>query len=202
MKTLDQIGVENGTDKSSLHHGYLNYYESLFSKYKQKKITLVEVGVQFGYSINTWLEYFKYALIHGVDIATDYNSNNPRYTFWKGDQRDRGFWSGFVNAIKTVDIVIDDGCHQGDAQKATFECLWPILNPNGIYIVEDWFTTYDPHFKSSMSGTEWLSGVIGDLNWNAKSYYGKPTQEVKVSDYEKSLGEIILRKGLVIIRKA
>lgn len=42
------------------------------------------------------------------------------------------------------DIIIDDGSHIGTEQIATFNNLWPSLNPGGWYVVEDLFAAYDP----------------------------------------------------------
>ena len=39
--------------------------------------------------------------------------------------------------ITNIDIVIDDGSHKVIDQVTTFNILYPRLNPNGIYIIED-----------------------------------------------------------------
>ena len=48
---------QHGSDKGT-HHSYIDVYESLFLKYKDKKINLLEIGVNRGYSLYTWKNYF------------------------------------------------------------------------------------------------------------------------------------------------
>lgn len=200
--TLDEIGKKNDTDKSSVYHNYLNYYESIFSPFKSLDIEMVEIGVQFGFSIKTWLEYFPKAHIHGVDVANDFRCSDPRYTFWGLDQRNRDQWQHFIDVVRQVDIVIDDGCHNADAHKTTFECLWPILNPGGMYIIEDVYTWWDIYFNSPVSGPDWIRDLIASLNWHGKDYYGKPSPKLPASEFEKSIESITLRRGLAVIRKS
>lgn len=200
--TLDEIGNSFGTDKGSIStHNYLDYYDYLFGLLREEPIVLVEIGVQFGYSIKMWLEYFTQAKIHGIDIVADYSCSNPRVRLWTGDQRDVNFWNRFKSEVPYADIIIDDGCHNADAQKITFESLWPLLKSGGTYIIEDWFTVYDPHFASPVSGSDWLASLVASLNWNGKSYHGKPGPVGVVTDFEKSIHSIVLRKGLVVIKK-
>jgi len=199
--TLDEIALKHKTDKASSHHGYCSIYASLFHRLTNP-ITLIEIGVQFGNSIQTWLEYFPQAVIHGIDILEEFKTNNPRFKFWLGDQRDSRFWSRFIDVVREADIIIDDGCHNADAQQITFECLWPILKHGGYYIIEDWFAIYDPHFSSPVSGREWLDTLIAALNWNGHEYHGKPTPPQPVTAFQKSIQSITLYKGLVILKKA
>ncbi|MFT5201626.1 MAG: hypothetical protein ACI9C1_001004 [Candidatus Aldehydirespiratoraceae bacterium] len=37
-----------------------------------------------------------------------------------------------------LDVVVDDASHILGPSEATFECLFPMLRPGGIYILEDW----------------------------------------------------------------
>src|SRR5438445_12333566 len=66
--SLDAIGTRHGTDKSSSHHGYLDFYERFFRDLRYKQITLLEIGVLRGESARMWNEYFEYGKIIGVDV--------------------------------------------------------------------------------------------------------------------------------------
>lgn len=202
MKTLDEIALKYETDKSSKYHDYCKTYDPLFDPLRNEEITFLEIGVQYGLSIKTWLEYFPVAKIHGVDVIQDFKEVHPRFTFWIGDQRNRLFWQHFCGSVKALDIVIDDACHNADAQKTSFESLWSIVKPGGYYIIEDWFTVYDPSFSSPISGGDWLKQLVADLNWNGKSYYGKPTPNQPVTLFEQSLNSVTIKNGLVIIKKS
>jgi hypothetical protein len=42
-----------------------------------------------------------------------------------------------------VDLVIDDASHLYDESRASFETLFPLLHPGGLYIIEDWRWQHD-----------------------------------------------------------
>lgn len=37
-----------------------------------------------------------------------------------------------------IDLIIDDASHRYDLTKKSFEYLFPLLEPEGVYIIEDW----------------------------------------------------------------
>ena len=58
---LTEINKEIQNAKGN-YHDYLNlYYENAFSPYKDKKITLLEIGVNYGSSLELWSKYFSNA---------------------------------------------------------------------------------------------------------------------------------------------
>ena len=54
-----------------------------------------------------------------------------------GDQADRAFWTQFKKDVPVIDVLIDDGGHHPNEMRVTFEELFPILRPGGVYICED-----------------------------------------------------------------
>jgi predicted O-methyltransferase YrrM len=50
-----------------------------------------------------------------------------------------------------IDLVVDDASHQYVETRASFETLFPMLRPGGIYIVEDWGWAH-------WAGDEWQQG--------------------------------------------
>lgn len=50
-------------------HSYLPIYDKLFSRFKDKEINMLEVGVADGGSIELWNDYFTKATIFGFDIV-------------------------------------------------------------------------------------------------------------------------------------
>jgi len=74
--SLDLIGIAEGTDKHSLHHGYLRHYERLFRSFRDEPIELLEIGIAAGASLRTWRRFFSRARIIGVDV----NPNCVRYS--------------------------------------------------------------------------------------------------------------------------
>src|ERR1700730_16102103 len=64
--TLDHIGVKHGSDKSSLVHGYLDWYEHHLKHFRGREITLIEFCDRSVVSLLMWAEYFPKATVGGV----------------------------------------------------------------------------------------------------------------------------------------
>lgn len=160
MKTLDEIAIEQQTDKASVHptggHDYARHYDFHFSAFRGEEIRLIEIGVGGGQSIRTWLQYFPNAKVYGVDNNQGTNPWNTvnsgihsRYTFVYGDQSDTTFWKCFaVDYGRDWNVVIDDGGHYAQQVIATFRNLWPMVKSKGIYAVEDFEQTYSNLFTT------------------------------------------------------
>jgi hypothetical protein len=41
-----------------------------------------------------------------------------------------------------LDLIVDDASHTYEQTKASFEILFPLLQPGGIYLIEDWSWTH------------------------------------------------------------
>ena len=143
MKNLNDIYLEVGTgpdgwgDKGTAH-SYIEEYERLLSPYRDKNITLLEIGIQLGHSIQMWKKYFTNSSIYGVDIR-DINHkhllDNPDYNIITHDATKSSFLEEVTGV--TFDIIIDDGSHRFEDQISSFNLLKPLMNPGGIYIIED-----------------------------------------------------------------
>ena len=59
--------TKSNTDKQILH-GYLDIYDLLFFKLRDKDINFMEIGVLAGDSLQLWHRYFSKAIIYGLDI--------------------------------------------------------------------------------------------------------------------------------------
>jgi hypothetical protein len=68
---LDELGLLEGTDKNALTNDYLRHYERAVGTLRDEPITLLEIGVERGGSLRTWLKYFTRATIVGVDIKPE-----------------------------------------------------------------------------------------------------------------------------------
>jgi 23S rRNA U2552 (ribose-2'-O)-methylase RlmE/FtsJ len=90
--------------------GYLPLYDLFFDEFKNKKINILEIGIDKGYSLKLWSKYFKKAKIVGIDInKIDLKYQNVELFF--GDQTDINFLSKIISKYKKFDIIIDDGSH-------------------------------------------------------------------------------------------
>jgi 23S rRNA U2552 (ribose-2'-O)-methylase RlmE/FtsJ len=146
MNSLKYIFDNVISHRSDKWDGYFDVYETYFSKFRNKKPVVVEVGVAGGGSIEMWKHYFgDGATIIGVDVhVTDLNI--PGVTIKTGDQEDPNFWDEFNSTIGQIDCFIDDGGHSMNQQIITFQKIWPKISNDGVYICEDTHTSYMDNF--------------------------------------------------------
>jgi hypothetical protein len=137
---MDVIGALEGADKSSVvayAWDYLRHYEALFTPFRDQPINLIEVGVQGGPSLRLWKWFFSRAQIIGIDIDPACAAlAEDRVSVKIGSQADPRFLTGICTATPPT-IFIDDGSHLAQHNIFTFEHVFPLLLPGGIYIVED-----------------------------------------------------------------
>lgn len=125
-------------------HNYFDIYHNHFSRFRDQPVTIVEIGVYHGGSLQMWKSYFgPRARIFGVDISPRCKElEEDQIRILIGDQTDRGFLRALGKEIGHIDIVIDDGGHKMNQQIITFEELFPLVSETGIYLVEDLCTSY------------------------------------------------------------
>jgi hypothetical protein len=118
---------------------YFPIYHRHFSKFIDRPVKVVEIGIYSGGSLGMWKSYFgSDCRLFGVDIepaCAAYEDDVTRVFI--GDQADPGFWRQFVAEVGEVDVVIDDGGHLPHQQIATFQSLIPHMRHGGVYLCED-----------------------------------------------------------------
>lgn len=147
---LTLFAIRNGTDKFG-YHDYTPNYHSLFARFRNQAIRVLEIGVggygeedRGGESLATWRDYFPLARIVGLDIQKKVLDLGPRVRIVQGSQVDAGFLAQVVAEEGPFDLIIDDGSHQNDHVIESFKLLFPTLAPGGIYAVEDTQTAFFP----------------------------------------------------------
>jgi len=188
MRTLTEIANENGTDKGTVHnqrHGYTKEYELRFEPYRDKPIRVLEIGVKAGASIKTWLEYFiNMELLVGVDINEYCRSWEQGVTRIEiGDQADPNFLKMLVDKYGKFDIIIDDGGHHMHQMQISFNYLWPMVNPGGIYVIEDLQVCRKLDFctKSKYTTVQFLNAINSVLSGTASEH---ASEFIKESDVD------------------
>jgi predicted O-methyltransferase YrrM len=141
-RSLDEIGLETGTDKSSQNHNYLSSYERALRG--QSTIDrLLEIGVYHGASVRMWREFLPNAQIVGLDVNQTATAHaGERIAIEIGDQADPATLRRLVGVHGPFDVIVDDGSHIWTHQIVSFETLFPSLAPGGLYILEDVHTSY------------------------------------------------------------
>lgn len=150
-------------------HHYFDIYHRHFAPFRGRSPVVIEIGVFHGGSLQMWREYFDPgAHIVGIDVDPRCRElEEDGISILIGDQADRKFLASVRERFPRVDIVIDDGGHTMPQQIASFEELYPHVQPNGIYLCEDIHTSYAPHFDGGYrrAGTflEYGKGLIDRL---------------------------------------
>jgi cephalosporin hydroxylase len=136
-----------------------------------------------------WKSYFPQGLITGIDIYDKSLLALPRIKIYQGDQSDAAFLQRVSSAEGPFDIIIDDGSHIQSHIIASFETLFPILKPGGIYVIEDTQTSYWSTYEGSSVEME---TVASSMNYFIKRIHDLNHTEWK--DIDRKVDEI----GLMI----
>jgi hypothetical protein len=134
---LDDLGILEGTDKSSLRWDYLRHYQELFRDWRDVEFNFIEIGVAGGNSLYSWRRFFSRAQIIGIDIDEQARRCvGERIEIEVGSQADEVFLNAVCDRY-SPSIIVDDGSHQAEHIMVSFRTLFPRLAPGGWYVVED-----------------------------------------------------------------
>lgn len=125
---------------------YFPVYEQHFARFRNRHITLFEIGLGEGGSLQLWKRHLgPFARIVGMDVEPMCKQLEEDQIHVRiGSQDDRNFLAQVVAEFGNPDIVIDDGSHLQAHINATFDFLYPKVAKNGIYLVEDLHSAYWP----------------------------------------------------------
>lgn len=203
MNSLEQYFKKNKGRLIHKYHHYFDIYERHFHKYRKKKVTILEIGIFQGGSLQMWKNYFgKNAVIYGVDINPKCKAfEEKNIKIFIGSQSDREFLRHLKTQIPKVDILIDDGGHTMKQQIVTFEELYDHVKEDGVYLCEDLHTSYWLRYGggNKRMGTfiEYSKDFIDDLN-----AYHSEQRALKVSDFTKSTDSLHFYDSMLVIEKA
>lgn len=171
---------------------YIEPQDRHLSRFRGTTVSLVEIGVWMGGSLQIWRDYLgDRCWITGVDIDPRCKQHEDRQIeVLIGSQSDREF----LDTIAPMDIVIDDGSHHVPDQILTFEALWPRLAPHGVYIVEDTSTSYWGGEFGPGSFLDYARQRVDDVNrwWHAD----------EPNDWTLTLDSVHYYPGMVVFEKA
>ena len=186
-------------------HKWLHYFEIYdrhFAAFRNRPVTIVEIGVNKGGSLQMWKNYFgAQAHIYGIDINPDCRRlAEERIEIMIGSQSDRSFLRSVAKSIPHIDILIDDGGHTMEQQITTFEELYPHIQPHGVYLCEDLHTSYWKKFGGSYRGKntfiEFSKHLIDQLNaWHSEK------RKFGVDDFTRSTHSMHFYDSVLVIEK-
>jgi cephalosporin hydroxylase len=119
----------------------LDAYQRHFGMWAGQPVSIAEVGVQSGGSINLWKGVLGAATtVHGIDINTNCEKfADATTTITIGDQADVNMWHSFFTDVapNNLDVLIDDGGHEPHQMLVTLEQVYPHTKPGGYVMIED-----------------------------------------------------------------
>jgi hypothetical protein len=132
--------TNNSSDKEAYHKYISNFYSEKFSKFKNKNINILEIGILYGDSLKLWDDFFTDAKIYGVDIQ---NRVKHQYSDKVNLIFENAYSEDFLEKIKKnnlyFDIIIEDGPHTLDTQSFFLSRFSEILKKQqgSMLILED-----------------------------------------------------------------
>jgi hypothetical protein len=132
---------------------YIEIYDKIFDKFSDKEISIVEIGVQNGGSLEVYNQYFPNSeVIIGID--NNEGCRKLKFTTNKikliiGNAAEKSIIPKLNNYAPKYDIIVDDGSHTSEDIIRSFSNLFSLIKNNGIYVIEDMHTSY---FQSCQNG--------------------------------------------------
>jgi len=183
---------------------YFEAYDRFFSRYRGKDVTILEIGVFKGGSLQMWKNYFKTSgnkvTIYGIDVEPDCKKfEEDDIKIFIGSQEDRDFLRRVKEEVGKVDILIDDGGHTMNQQIISFEELFDLVDDDGIYLCEDVHTSYMKYYGGGYRGSTFIEYTKNLMDGLHKQY--SETDELKGNIYSDSIRFITCCDSMVFIEK-
>lgn len=126
---------------------YFDIYTRHFGSYRDRPISMLEIGVFRGGSLRMWKKYFHPdSTIVGIDVDKSceaYEIADQNVFVRIGSQADPAFLARVNDEFGPFDIILDDGSHKTHHQIVSFGALFrDALKDGGCYMVEDVHTNY------------------------------------------------------------
>ncbi|MEQ1611239.1 MAG: CmcI family methyltransferase [Hyphomicrobiaceae bacterium] len=186
-----------------IHQRYLEPFKQGFATANgnRRPVRLLEIGVSHGGSLELWRRFLgPQAIVFGIDIDPRCRAlDQPDLPVRVGSQADAEFLSAVVREMGGVDVVIDDGSHIAQHQKASLDALFPLLSEGGLYIVEDTQTSYwrqwEGGFRRPGTFIELAKTLVDDMHaWYHAGRVDRPSAKTEVS-------AVSFHDGIVVIEK-
>jgi len=197
--------LENNPGGRLIHkvRHYFEIYHRHLSRFRGRPLTMIEIGVFNGGSLPMWRDYLgPQATIVGVDINPGCRRfSEPGIDVVIGDQGDRGFLRSLADRYPDVAILIDDGGHRMHQQIATFEELYPRLQPNGVYICEDTGTSYIPTFGGGLKQPQTFIESVKPLIDRLHAFHSTNLSELAPDEFTRTTDSLHFYDSVLVIEK-
>jgi len=161
MSLFELFTEHDGKGCGKWNH-YLDIYERHLSKFVGKEVLLFEIGVCRGGSLQIWKKFLgNKCKIVGFDIDKYAVYQEDQIIVEEGNATDHNFLSQMCEKYGTPDIVIDDGSHYQQDIMSSFAFLYPHLNKNGVYVIEDTHCAYRQGFGGGITSPINIATILG-----------------------------------------
>jgi len=218
MKKYSDIWNQPRKLQSDKWEHYFDIYDHCLSKFYEKKISFLEIGVQNGGSIEVAQKLFHSdSVISGLDIdpkCKEIEKKLKKINIFIGSQTDENILKEVAKKHNnSFDIIIDDGSHYQGHMIFTFTRMFQFLKDDGIYLIEDTHTNYSPGHQESFFGIglyDYFKGLSERLNLDFMDsrlieYYFTPRDERKPRRYLLDINHFIFSieffDSIIAIRK-
>lgn len=193
--------LTNDDKRATKFAHYFHAYERHFSAFRGRPVVLLEIGVRFGGSLQLWKRYLgPLAQVVGIDIDPECRQHeDEQIQVLIGDQKDPNILQSILDSVGVPDIVLDDGSHVMSDIKGTFDFLYPLMRPGGVYFIEDVGTAYLPGYGggylSAGSFIETSKQVVDAMNatvveYNQTHHRGDERFEQSTTEYSQYVEDI------------
>ncbi len=202
MNDLEKYFKANTKRRIFKWQHYFEIYDRHFSKFRNKEIHILEIGVLHGGSLQMWKDYFGPKVkIYGIDINPECKKfEEENIQIFIGSQSDREFLKEIKKQVPHVDILLDDGGHTMEQQITTFEELFGHITPDGVYLCEDLHTSYWEEFGGGYK----KSGTFIDYSKNFIDYinaFHSKEDSLKINSFTQSVHSLHYYDSVLVIEK-
>jgi GT2 family glycosyltransferase len=179
MKTLADFYKSHTGKVSDKWALYLREYDRLFAPYREQTISMLEIGIQNGGSLEIWSQYFPNAQkFVGCDINPDCDKltyADPRIAVIVGDATTPETQAQVLAQSASFDLIIEDGSHTSSDIVKAFARYFPALKTGGLFVTEDLHCSYWQdheggifHPYSSITFFKHLADMVNHEHWGVE----------------------------------
>ncbi|TDR95324.1 class I SAM-dependent methyltransferase [Enterovirga rhinocerotis] len=180
---------------------YVPIYERHLSQFRGRRVTMVEIGVSHGGSLQMWKKWLgPQATLIGVDInplckQVEEEQINVRI----GRQTDATMWDSILAEFGQPDIVLDDGSHVMKDVEKTWRYVYPRVSRSGVYVVEDMHTAYLDHYGGGVERDHNFINTAKSLVDEMHAFWD--TDEEEIDDLAYPTVGVSLYRSVVVFQK-
>jgi hypothetical protein len=134
------------SDKGTVHDYIDGWYNKEFTPVRNENLTIVEIGIDAGFSLRLFGEWFLNSKIIGIDNGVTPSAAN--YNQWINEVTNipntevilsNAYTQECIDMFEdnSIDYLIDDGPHTIESQLYCIENWFPKIKKGGTLIVED-----------------------------------------------------------------